>query len=68
MTPQATRTAYCVRLEKREAAAQGASMQFETLTLKSIRARPVLLKLKRPVVARIATIADWPLVLIDLHK
>ena len=42
-------------------------MQFETLTLKSIRARPVVLKLKRPVVARIATITDWPLVLIDLH-
>src|SRR3954447_23917394 len=35
-------------------------------TFKSIRARPVVLKLKRPVVARIATIADWPLILIDL--
>src|SRR6516162_6179431 len=42
-------------------------MGFETLTLKSIRARPVLLKLKRPVVARIATLADWPLILIDLY-
>lgn len=42
-------------------------MQFETLTLRSIRARPVVLKLKRPVIARIATITDWPLVLIDLH-
>src|SRR5260221_7829686 len=42
-------------------------MTFETLTLKSIRARPVVLKLARPVVARIATIADWPLILIDLH-
>jgi mandelate racemase len=38
----------------------------ETLTLRSIRARPVLLKLKRPVVARIATITHWPLILIDL--
>jgi mandelate racemase len=28
--------------------------------------RPVVLKLKRPVVARIATITDWPLILIDL--
>jgi mandelate racemase len=36
------------------------------MTLRSITARPVLLKLKRPVVARIATITDWPLVLIDL--
>jgi mandelate racemase len=41
-------------------------MSFETLTLKSIRARPVVPKLKRPVVARIATLADWPLILIDL--
>jgi mandelate racemase len=42
-------------------------MSFETLTLKSIRARPVVLKLKRPVVARIATLTDWPLILIDLY-
>jgi hypothetical protein len=42
-------------------------MSFETLTLQSIRARPVVLKLKRPVVARIATLADWPLILIDLY-
>jgi mandelate racemase len=42
-------------------------MSFESLTLKSIRARPVVLKLKRPVVARIATFAEWPLILIDLY-
>jgi mandelate racemase len=42
-------------------------MSFESLTLKSIQARPVVLKLKRPVVARIATFAEWPLILIDLH-
>jgi mandelate racemase len=42
-------------------------MSFRTLTLKSIRARPVVLKLARPVVARIATLADWPLILIDLY-
>jgi hypothetical protein len=42
-------------------------MSFETLTLKSIRARPVVLKLNRPVIARIATLADWPLILIDLY-
>ena len=42
-------------------------MRFQTLTLQSIRARPIVLKLKRPVVARIATLADWPLILIDLH-
>ena len=37
------------------------------LTIKSIEARALILKLKRPVVARIATIAEWPLILIDLH-
>jgi mandelate racemase len=42
-------------------------MGFASLTLKSIRARPVVLKLKRPVIARIATITDWPLILIDLY-
>jgi len=42
-------------------------MRHPTLTLRSIRARPVVLKLKRPVVARIATITDWPLILIDLE-
>src|SRR5258706_102007 len=41
-------------------------MQIAPLTFKSIRARAVVLKLKRPVVARIATITDWPLILIDL--
>jgi mandelate racemase len=42
-------------------------MSPQALTLRSIRARPVVLKLKRPVVARIATLTDWPLVLIDLE-
>src|SRR5499427_10744722 len=42
-------------------------MTLQTLTLKSIQARPVVLKLKRPVVARIATLTDWPLILIDLY-
>src|ERR1700735_5762943 len=41
-------------------------MQLAPLTFKSIRTRAVVLKLKRPVVARIATITDWPLILIDL--
>ena len=41
-------------------------MRSATLTFKSIRVRPVVLKLKRPVIARIATITDWPLILIDL--
>ena len=41
-------------------------MSQSRLTLRDITARPVVLKLKRPVVARIATITDWPLILIDL--
>src|SRR6266508_3330428 len=42
-------------------------MHPASLTFKSIRARPVVLKLQRPIVARIATITDWPLILIDLQ-
>ncbi len=38
-----------------------------SLTLRSIRARAVSLPLERPVVARIATIRQWPLILIDLE-
>ena len=41
-------------------------MQPASLTFKSVTARAVVLKLKRPVVARIATISEWPLILIDL--
>jgi mandelate racemase len=42
-------------------------MQVDRLTVRSIEARPLVLKLERPIVARIATITDWPLILIDLH-
>jgi mandelate racemase len=38
-----------------------------SLTLRRIVARPVVLKLARPIVARIATIADWPVILVDLE-
>src|SRR3712207_7368253 len=38
-----------------------------SLTVRGLAARPVVLRLNRPVVARIATITDWPMVLIDLH-
>lgn len=38
-----------------------------SLTFRSVTARPVQLSLERPVVARIATIIEWPLILIDLH-
>ena len=42
-------------------------MSLATLTLQNILARPVMLKLRRPVVARIATLTDWSLILIDLY-
>ncbi len=42
-------------------------MEHEKLTLRAIEARAVLLPLERPVVARIATIESWPLILVDLH-
>jgi mandelate racemase len=38
-----------------------------TLTFRELRARAVVLKLKRPIVARIATITEWPVVLVDLY-
>ena len=43
------------------------AMPFQPLTFRSINATPIVLKLKRPVIARIATITEWPLILIDLH-
>jgi mandelate racemase len=36
------------------------------LTLKDLRARPVVVKLKRPITAKIGAISEWPLILIDL--
>lgn len=38
-----------------------------SLTVRGITARAIVLKLRRPVVARIATLDDWPMILIDLH-
>jgi mandelate racemase len=42
-------------------------MNIETLTLRRLTARPILIPLKRPVVARIATMSVWPMILIDLE-
>ena len=42
-------------------------MPHAPLTIRSITARPIVLKLKRPVVARIATLSEWPVILIDLQ-
>lgn len=43
---------------------KGRRMRLEKLTFKGLRARPVILELNRPVIARIATITDWPLILV----
>jgi len=45
----------------------GAGMSHAHLTIRSITARAIVLKLKRPVVARIATLSEWPVILIDLQ-
>lgn len=42
-------------------------MALQELTIRDLVARPVVLPLERPIVARIATITEWPLILIDLH-
>src|SRR5438552_2142866 len=42
-------------------------MTRPTLTLKSVRARPVVVPLKRPVVSKVGLFRDWPMILIDLY-
>ena len=42
-------------------------MSHASLTIRSITARAIALKLKRPVVARIATLSEWPVILVDLQ-
>jgi mandelate racemase len=37
------------------------------LTLKSVRVRPVVVPLKRPVVSKVGLFRDWPIILIDLY-
>jgi mandelate racemase len=42
-------------------------MTHSTLTLKGVRARPVVVPLKRPVISKVGQFRDWPLILIDLY-
>ena len=42
-------------------------MSAAQLTVKNVRARPVRLPLKRPIVSRVGLFRDWPLILIDLE-
>jgi mandelate racemase len=42
-------------------------MTHSKLTVRGVRARPVLVPLKRPIVSRVGLFQDWPLVLVDLE-
>jgi mandelate racemase len=42
-------------------------MKRVSLTLKEVRARPVTVPLRRPVVSRVGLFREWPLILIDLY-
>lgn len=42
-------------------------MSSQRLTLKSVRARPVVVPLRRPVVSKVGLFRDWPMILIDLY-
>ena len=41
-------------------------MDHEKLTWREVRARPVILPLKRPIVSKVGLFDQWPLILIDL--
>jgi len=42
-------------------------MSRPRLTVERVRARPVVVPLKRPVVSRVGQFREWPLILIDLY-
>lgn len=42
-------------------------MASNRLTLKHVRARPVVVPLKRPVTSKVGLFREWPLILIDLY-
>ena len=42
-------------------------MTQNRLTFKSVRARPVVVPLRRPVVSKVGLFRDWPMILIDLY-
>ena len=48
-------------------AGKQAGVREGSLTIKRLHARAVVLELKRPIVARIAAITQWPVILIDLE-
>ena len=42
-------------------------MNSASLTVQSVRARPVVVPLRRPIVSKVGLFHDWPLILIDLY-
>ena len=40
---------------------------FERLTLRSVKVRPVLVPLRRPVVSKVGLFDQWPIILIDIE-
>jgi mandelate racemase len=42
-------------------------MTHRKLTLKTVRVRPVVVPLRRPIVSKVGSFNDWPLILIDLY-
>jgi len=42
-------------------------MATPSLTVRSVRARPVTVPLQRPIVSKVGLFHDWPLILIDMH-
>ena len=42
-------------------------MVVERLTLRSVKVRPVLVPMRRPVVSKVGLFDQWPLILIDIE-
>src|SRR5262249_57581486 len=42
-------------------------MKHNKLTMKGVQVRPVVVPLRRPIVSKVGSFSDWPLILIDLY-
>jgi mandelate racemase len=42
-------------------------VERSALTVKSVRVRPVIVPLRQPIVSKVGSFTDWPLILIDLY-
>src|SRR4029078_7379063 len=55
------------RAEARQAAILKHRAMGERLTFKSVEVRAVAVPLKRPVIAKVGSFTEWPVLLIDLY-